>query len=95
MSRYGAASGAVAGALHRAREAPARPDVASALSRVLEPEARGPRIAVALAVVLLSGLAGYGAVSALETPREAGDDSGVVTATPVGPLPPGVGPTAP
>lgn len=65
------------------------------LRRRLEPEGRGPRIAVAVAVVLGSGLAGFGAVNALETPRQGGGDPGVVTATPVGPLPPGVGPTEP
>jgi hypothetical protein len=62
---------------------------------ILEPKERGPRIAVALAVLLLAGLAGFGVVSAFETPREGGGDSDVVTATPVGPLPPGVGPKKP
>ena len=63
------------------------------LARVLEPEARAPRVAVRLAVVAVSGLAGFGVVSALETPRDG--DSGVVTGTPVRPLPPGVGRTDP
>ncbi len=88
-SRGGAVASRVRGALAD-RGAPP-----PALVRVLEPEGRRSRAAVGLAVVLLGGLVGYGAVSAVETPQ--GDDggSGVVTATPVGPLPPGVGPTDP
>ncbi len=82
--------GSAAAAVTRVRSA-----ASTTLPHILEPEERGPRIAVALAALLLGGLVGYGAVSALETPREGGRDSGVVTATPVGPLPPGVGPTKP
>lgn len=55
---------------------------------------RGRRVAVAAAVLLVSGLIGFEVVSALETPRSHGS-GGVVTATPVGPLPPGVGSTGP
>ncbi|MGI8622912.1 MAG: hypothetical protein ACR2NB_05355, partial [Solirubrobacteraceae bacterium] len=62
---------------------------------ILEPKERGPRIAVDLAVLFLAGLAGFGIVSAFETPREGGGDPGVLTATPVGPLSPGVGPKKP
>jgi len=102
--------GAAAAAVARVRSAATRPGAASSIvarlrsaasaaavtaEPILEPKERGPRIAVALAVLLLAGLAGFGVVSALETPREGGGDPGVVTATPVGPLPPGVGPTKP
>ncbi len=79
----------------RAPRAAAGSGFAAALTRRLEPEGRGPRAAVAVAVLLGSGLLGFGAVNALETPRQDGGDPGVVTATPVGPLPPGVGPTEP
>ncbi|MCW3011892.1 MAG: hypothetical protein JWO90_2296, partial [Solirubrobacterales bacterium] len=46
----------------------------------------------ALAVLLAAGAAGFGVVSAFERDR---GKPGVVTATPVGPLPPGVGPGSP
>ncbi len=80
-----------AAAPHVARVRSAASAAAVTLGPVIEPKERGPRIAVALAVLLLAGLVGFGVVSAFETPREGGDDPGVVTATPVGPLPPGVG----
>jgi hypothetical protein len=79
--------GAAAPAVARVRSAASA--AAVTLGPVIEPKERGPRIAVALAVLLLAGLVGFGVVSAFETPREGGDDPGVVTATPVGPLPPG------
>lgn len=82
--------GSRAAAVARARSA-----ASTSLPRLLEPKERGPRIAVALTALLLGGLLGFGVVSALETPREGDGDPGVVTATPVGPLPPGVGPTRP
>lgn len=47
------------------------------------------RVLAAVAVVLIAGLAGYLAVSAIRGGRASGDPQ-VVTATPVGPLPPGV-----
>lgn len=67
------------------------------LDRLVEPRGVLARTAVALAVLLVSGAAGFGLVRAYEAPGR-GDsigEDGVVTATPVGPLPPGVGPTTP
>ena len=84
--------GAAASAVARLRSAASA--AAVTVGPILEPKERGQRIAVALAVLLLAGLAGFGVVSAIETPRQGGGD-GVVTATPVDPLPPGVGPTKP
>ncbi len=88
---------AIAMSTHTLRRAGAAAGPRTAvLARGLEePAGRGPRAAVALAVVLLAGLVGFGAVSLLETPHRGGGDSDVITATPVGPLPPGVGPTQP
>ena len=54
-----------------------------------EPTGRAARLAVALAVLLLAAGAGYAAVSAVQGEAPARDPE-VVTATPVGPLPPGV-----
>lgn len=91
--RSGASAARRSDAATRVRSAASA--AAVTLGPVLEPKERVPRIAVALAVLLLAGLMGFGVVSALETPREGGGDPGIVTATPVGPLPPGVGRTKP
>ena len=61
---------------------------------LLEPRGRRARVAVGLGVLVLAGVAGFGLTSAFER-DERGAGDGVVTATPVGPLPPGVGPEAP
>ncbi len=78
----------------RPKHVPATGTLPERVSAVLDQTETGPRVVVAVVVALLAGLAGFGAVSAFE--RDAPDrGSGVVTATPVGPLPPGVGATGP
>lgn len=80
-----------------ARTAAGMSPAAAALDRVVEPRGLLARLAVGLVVLVACAAAGFGLVRAWEAPGR-GDsigDDGVVTATPVGPLPPGVGPTVP
>ncbi len=57
---------------------------------VLEPRGRVGRTLVALAVTLAAGASTYGLVRVLDEEDGGQSGSGVITATPVGPLPPGV-----
>ena len=83
---------ALRGEAGRRRVEPA--DARALALRTLEPEGPRARLVVALAVLVLAGLGGFGVVSAVENASKGGG-SDVITATPVGPLPPGVGPASP
>jgi hypothetical protein len=80
-------------ALCRAAGVAPGPPVATGSRRPpLGPSGPGGRVAIGLVVLLVSGLAGFGVVRTVVRPAGSGGGDGVVTATPVRPVPPGVNP---